>query len=479
MMSMPERGLSPEEVFRQLEAFKAHDVSWRAGKILTGIYDPGRETEAVVKQAYTNFLTENVLYPNLFPSLLQLENEVVRALADLLRGDADVVGNCTSGGTESIMLAVKAARDRARAEHPEIENPEIVLPQTAHPAFSKAAHYLGLKVVMTPFDLTSFRADPQAMRQAITPNTILLVASAPCYSHGVIDPIAEIAEIARERGVLLHVDACVGGIHLSLLRKAGYALADFDFSVPGVTSLSVDMHKYGYAPKNVSVILYRERALRRYAFFASADTTAYAVLNPTVLSSKSGGPLAGAWAALHYLGEQGYLEIVRAVTEATRAMIAGVNAMDDVYVLGKPDMCMFALASKTLNVFELDDEMTARGWTLQPQFRAGGGPANLHVSVHYATVEHVAEFLQALRDSIEAVKAHSSQDGGEIADLKAEVERLMQQPGPETFARIIALADLEPGRLPTSFARINTVLDALPDPLVSMLLIEYLNGLYS
>lgn len=477
-MPIPLQGLSSEELFHRLDMYKEHDVSWRAGRILTGIYDPGREAEAVVKEAYTRFLTENVLYPNLFPSLLQLENEVVRSLADLLQGDANVVGNCTSGGTESIMLAVKAARDRARVEHPEITSPEIVLPQTAHPAFHKAAHYLGLKTVVTSFDPRTFRAEPEAMRQAITPNTVLLVASAPCYSYGVVDPIEEIAAIAREHGLLFHVDGCVGGVHLSMLRKAGEPVPAFDFSVPGVTSLSVDMHKYGYAPKNISVILYRDRDLRRYALFASADTTSYAVLNPTVLSSKSGGPLAGAWAALNYLGEEGYIRIVREVTAATREMIAGIALMEDVYVLGEPNMCMFALASETLNVFELDDEMTARGWTLQPQFSAGGGPANLHVSVHYANVAHVAAFLEALRASIEAVKARNSTGANEIAALKAEVLRLMQNPGPETFARIAALADLEPGKMPSGFARINTVLDALPDPLVSALLLEYLNNLY-
>ncbi|HVU67141.1 MAG TPA: aspartate aminotransferase family protein [Ktedonobacteraceae bacterium] len=478
-MSIPAHGLPPEELFRRLDRYKAHDVAWRTGKILTGIYDPGRETESVVKEAYSRFLTENVLYPNLFPSLLQLENEVVRSLAELLRGDADVVGNCTSGGTESIMLAVKAARDKARLDHPAITSPEIVLPHTAHPAFHKAAHYLGLKTVVTPFSLEDYRAEPEAMRQAITPNTILLVASSPCYSHGVVDPIPAIAAIAREHHLLFHVDACVGGIHLSMLRKAGYDVPAFDFSVPGVTSLSVDMHKYGYAPKNVSVILYRNRELRRHAFFASADTTSYSVLNPTVLSSKSGGPLAGAWAALNSLGEDGYIRLVQAVTEATRQMIAGVNALEDVYVLGQPAMCMFALASNTLNVFELDDEMSARGWTLQPQFSAGGAPANLHVSVHYANVEHVAEFLAALQDSIAAVKARPHDAANDPQLLKAEVERLLQNPGPDTFARIVALADLEPGRLPNGFARINTVLDVLPDPVVSTLLLEYLNNLYS
>jgi len=478
-MSIPVRGLPSEELFRRLEAYKERDVSWRSGRILTGIYDPGRETEAVVKVAYSSFLTENVLYPNLFPSLLNLENEVVRSLAELLQGNEEVVGNCTSGGTESIMLAVKAARDKARQDHPEITTPEIVLPHTAHPAFHKAAHYLGLKTVVTPFSLEDFRAEPEAIRQAITPNTILLVASAPCYSHGVVDPIPAIAEIAREHKLLFHVDACVGGIHLSMLRKAGYTVPDFDFSIPGVTSISVDMHKYGYAPKNVSVILYYHRDLRRHAFFVSADTTSYSVLNPTVLSSKSGGPLAGAWAALNSLGEEGYVKIVGAVTEATQQMIKGVRALEEVYVLGQPDMCMFALASDTLNVFELDDEMTARGWTLQPQFSAGGAPANLHVSVHYANVEHAAEFLDALQASIAAVKARRSDTGNETQTLKAEVERLLQNPGPETFASIIALANLEPGHLPTSFARINTVLDVLPDPVVSTLLLEYINNLYA
>ncbi|QBD74847.1 aspartate aminotransferase family protein [Ktedonosporobacter rubrisoli] len=478
-MPIPAHGLPAEELFRRLEMYKERDVSWRAGKILTGIYDPGGETEAVVKEAYTRFLTENALYPNLFPSLLQLENEVVRMVVDLLQGDGEVVGNCTSGGTESIMLAVKSVRDKARVERPEISMPEIVLSQTAHPAFHKAAHYLGLKTIVTPFDLQSFRADPAAMRQAITPNTILLVASAPCYSHGVIDPISEIAEIAREHNLCFHVDACVGGIHLSLLRKAGYPIPPFDLSVPGVTSLSVDMHKYGYAPKNVSVILYRQRALRRYAFFASAETTSYSVLNTTVLSSKSGGPVAGAWAALNYLGEDGYLRIVREVSEATRQMLEGILELDDVYVLGEPAMCMFALASRTLNIFELDDEMTRRGWTLQPQFSAGGGPANLHVSVHYSTVGHVAEFLQALRESIATLKERGNAGAQEALALKAEVERLMAQPDAETFARIVALAGVEPGRLPSNFARINTVLDALPDSLVGTLLLEYLNSLYA
>lgn len=476
-MPIPARGLSKDDVLRALSAYKQHDVPWRDGKLFAGLYDPGAETEDVIKSAYNLFLTENALYPNYYPSLLQLENDVVRSVADLLNGDADVVGNCTSGGTESIMLAVKAARDRARAERPDILAPEMVLPQTAHAAFHKAAHYLGIKPVVTAFDLQDFRADLQAIRRAITPNTILIVASAPCYSHGVVDPIAQIAAIAREHDVLLHVDACVGGIHLAMMRKAGYAVPEFDFAVPGVTSISVDLHKYGYAAKNVSVLLYRDRSLRRYALFSSAATTGYAVINTTVLSSKSGGPLAGAWATLHYIGEDGYVQIVREVMDATQRLIEGINALGDLRVLGKPDMCLFAVASDTINVFELDDEMTRRGWALQPQFSAGGAPANVHLTINRSNVPHVEALLSDLRDSIAVVKAQSRL--GDVQALRAEVEQLMQQPGPETFARIAALAGITPGAMPQGYARINAVLDLLPDPAVDALLVEYLNSLYA
>jgi len=224
------------------------------------------------------------------------------------------------------------------------------------------------------------------MRAAITPNTVLLVASAPCYSFGVIDPIEEIAAIAVHHKLFLHVDACVGGIHLSIMRRSGTTLPAFDFSVPGVSSISADMHKYGYAAKNVSVLLYRNRELRRFALFANAQTTGYAVLNPTMLSSKSGGPLAGAWAALNFLGESGYRAIVGEVMATTARMLAGVRALPDLRILGQPQMCMFAIASDTLNIFRLDDAMARRGWSLQPQLSAGGVPATLHIAVTRSNV---------------------------------------------------------------------------------------------
>jgi sphinganine-1-phosphate aldolase len=477
-MSLSPSGLSSKEIAARLAAFRQHDVPWREGRLFAGLYDPGTAVEESIKEAYMAFLTENALYPNYFPSLLQLENEVIATLRDLLRGDETVVGNCTSGGTESILLAVKTARDHARATRPAIIAPELVLPRTAHAAFHKACHYLGVKPVIVEVNATTFRVEPAAMAAAITPNTIMLVASAPCYSHGTIDPVGAIAALAAEYGLLCHVDACVGGVHLSIMRRAGYAVPDFDWSVPGVTSISVDMHKYGYAAKNASALLYRNRELRRYALFSCASTTGYAVINTTVLSSRSGGPIAGAWAALHALGENGYREIVEAVMGATGRLIAGVEAFGrDLYLLGQPDMCLLTLASDTINVFALDDEMTARGWALQPQFSAGGSPPNLHLSINRSNVDHIDALLADLQGSVATLKDRTA--AFDPAALRARVEQLMSDPGPDTFAQIAALAGMAPGSMPTSFARINTVLDLLPDPVVDMLLVEYLNSIYS
>jgi glutamate/tyrosine decarboxylase-like PLP-dependent enzyme len=228
--------------------------------------------------------------------MLKLDTEVVRMVASLLRGDENVVGHVTTGSTESIILAVKTARDKARAEKPEIMYPEMVLAITAHASLHKAAHYLGIKPVVTAIDHQTFRANVDAMRAAFTPNTVLLVGSAPNYSQGVVDPITEIGQLALEQDIPCHVDGCVGGIHLAYMRKMGYAVPDYDFTVPGVPSLSADLHKYGYAAKGASVILYKNKDLRQYQIIACTDTTAYILINPTVLSTKRGGPLAGAWA---------------------------------------------------------------------------------------------------------------------------------------------------------------------------------------
>jgi len=475
-MQIPERGLSKEQVLGTLQAFKSRDMDWKSGKVYCYVYHPGEDSSQVVKEAYLSFLSENGLDPTVFPSMLKLETDVVRMVAGLLHGDEDVVGHLTTGGTESIILAVKTARDRARALYPEIAQPEMVLPRTAHASFHKAAHYLGVTPVVVEINPATFKVEVEAMRAAITKNTILLVASSPSYSQGMIDPIPEIGALAQEKNLLFHVDGCVGGIHLSFMRKLGYDVPDFDFSVPGVTSISADLHKYGYAAKGASTILYRSKEIRKYQIFACTDTTAYTLINPTVTSSKSGGPMAGAWAIMNYLGEAGFLDIVKSVQEATCKLIDGINAIHELEVLGEPAMCMFSFKSDAINVYQLADAMGKRGWYIQGQFSTPRTPRNLHVSVSYGTVGQTDAMLKDLAECVEEVKAMEPIDS---KGIRAMVGAALQSPDPEAaFGQLAASAGLAGTDLPEEMAFINEVLDALPTELCNDFLVNYFNDLY-
>lgn len=475
-MRIPQTGLSKQEILTTLNSFKSRDMDWKAGKVWCYVYNAGEDPAEVTKEAYLSFLTENGLDPTVFPSMLKLETDVVRAVINLLRGDSNAVGHLTTGGTESIMLAVKTARDKARAERPHIKEPEMVLPKTAHAAFHKAAHYLSVKPVLVDIDPATFKVRAEDMKKAITENTILLVASAPSYSQGVVDPIAEIGKIAEEKKLLFHIDGCVGGLHLSFMRKLGYAIPDFDFTVPGVTSISTDLHKYGYAAKGCSVIMYRSKEIRKYQIFACTDTTAYTLINPTVLSTKSGGPMAGAWAILNFLGEEGYMRIIKAVQEATKKLIDGINSIDGLQVLGEPAMCMFSFKSDVINVYQLADEMSKRGWYIQGQFSTPLTPRNLHVSVNYGTAPNVDALLKDLRECVEIVKGMTPIDSDAI---KAMVGAALQGPDPEAaFGQLAASAGLTGTDLPTEMAFINEVMDALPDEICNMFLVNYFNDLY-
>ncbi len=475
-MRIPEKGRPKEEIFAELASFKAHDLDWRSGRVWAYVYDPGDEIREVIHRAYTMFLAENALDPTVFPSLLRLETEVVRMVASLLHGDENVVGHLTTGGTESNMLAVKTARDWARAHRPEITQPEMVLPITAHASFHKAAHYLCVKPVVVGVNPHTFQVEPEAVRAAITPNTILVVASAPNWSHGVIDPISEIAEIAQENNVLFHVDACVGGLYLPFLRRIGYPVPDFDFAVPGVTSISADLHKYGYAAKGASVILYRSRELRRYQIFACVETTAYAFVNSTILSSRSGGPIAGAWAALNYLGEEGFLRIVRTVQEATERLIHGINAIPELRVLGKPAMSLFSFTSDHIHVFQLADAMARRGWYIQAQPSTPFTPRSLHISVNYGNAHRVDALLRDLQEAVEEVKRETPID---TENVRAMVDGALRSPNPhEAFQQLMEIVGIKGNQLPEELALIHEILDVLPDPVADALLIDYFNGLY-
>jgi sphinganine-1-phosphate aldolase len=329
--------------------------------------------------------------------------------------------------------------------------------------------------VVVPFDDCSYQADLGAMANAINKNTILLAASAPNYSHGVVDPVAEIAALAAENGLLCHVDACIGGMQLAFMRQLGYDVPPFDFTVPGVTSLSVDPHKYGYSAKGSSVILYRNRELRRHQIYANLSTTSYAIINPTIQSTKSGGPLAATWAMMHYFGQEGYREAAGEVAEAAKAIIAGVREIPDLKILGEPDMSLLAISSDTINAFQLADVMKKKGWYLQPQFSRSGRPS-IHLTVAWSNVPHVEQLLADLKTAVEETKQLDELDPQVVQE---QIAMLLAGLSIEEAAEsLYQLAGIDGEELPQEMAFVNTVLNALPPQVSEHMLSEYFNNLF-
>ncbi|MEO6204195.1 MAG: aspartate aminotransferase family protein [Mycobacteriales bacterium] len=475
-MTLPTTGMQRDAVFAQLQEYRKGDLPARGGRTFAYVYDAGRpEVDEVAHQAYSAFMDVNGLDPTVFPSLLRLENEVVGMTARHLGGDESTVGSFTSGGTESILLAVKAARDGAG-----VAAPEMVLPVTAHAAFQKAAHYFGIKPVLVDVDPMTFRADVDAIRAAINDNTILLVASAASYAHGVIDPVTEIAALGLERGIRCHVDGCIGAWLLPYFRRLGADIPAFDLTVPGVTSLSVDLHKYAYAAKGASVLLFSSQAMRRPSYYACADWTGYTMVNATVQSTKSGGPVAAAWAVLNLVGDEGYLELARKTLSATRRLIEGATVIPGLRVLGDPEMALVAMASTdpAVNVFVVCDEMAARGWYVQAQLGYRGLPASIHLTVT-ASSEALIDAL--LADLTACVDVARTKGGGADPEMLAAVATLDPDSLPDdVLGTLLPLAGLEPGGgLPEQMAPINALMEAMPPRLRERLLVEYLGLLFT
>lgn len=475
-MKLPEKGQSKEEIAKRLESFKEHDVDWRSGRVFGYVFDPGKEAMEVGKQAYMQFLTENALDFTSFPSLFNFEKELVEMAVTHLNGGPEAVGNFTNGGTESIILAVKSARDYARKYRPEIQQPEMILPITAHAAFHKAARYLNVKIVPTGVD-TEFRADVNEIQKAITPNTILIVGSAPSYAHGVIDPIAKMAAVAKEHKILFHTDACVGGFMLPFFKQLGEPVPAFDFSVPGVTSISMDLHKYAYAHKGASLILYRDRELRKHQIFACSHWTGYTIINNAVLSSRSGGPMAAAYAVLNFLGEAGYLAIARRKIAATKRLLEGIAGHKDLRLMAKPDFCMFSFTSDTISVFHLIDQMNAKGWYIQPALSYGPSKHNIHLSINNSNVEWVEAFLKDLYETIETVRPIKFGEMGAALKkefAKTDVDAMTDQ----EINQLLEFAAIGGKGFPKQLAEINEMLDAVPAKLRERIVIEYTNSIF-
>lgn len=480
---LPENGLDPETILATLREYRTRDLPDKGGTTTAYVYDAGIDGLAGLGvDAYAVAQPVNGLDPTAFPSYAAVENDIVAAALELFGGGVEGgVGTMTSGGTESCGLAVLGARERWRARHRQPHGrATIVLPTTAHPAFLKAAHLFDLDVVAVPVDPVTHKARPSAMADAIDDRSAIVVVSCPSYAHGVIDPVAEVAAAAADRDVPCHVDACIGW-PVPFIR-ADEGATPIDLAVPGVTSISTDLHKYGYTPKGCSVLLHRSDDYRRHHYFATTDWAGYPVVNPTLLSTRPGGPPAVAWAILHRIGRQGYRELALSARRTTLAMAAGVAAIPGLRTIAPPEATLVAWTdgggSDDPDVRVVADEMAARGWTLGVQ-PAHDGPPSIHVSVSAVLAPKVERFLADMRASVEAASAVGRVEPD--PDLVAAGAGLdMEALTPELVDGLLRLAGLDQpaGGLPERMAPVNALLDAVPGPLVERLLVEVVLRVY-
>lgn len=420
---LPGEGVDRDEILEMMEEFKRLEASrWEDGYVSGAVYNGNPGHIDFMNRVYAINSQSNPLHPEIWPSTSKFDAEVVAMTAGMLSADQapqEIVGTVSSGGTESILLAMKTYRDWAR-DTKGITEPEIVAPTTAHAAFTKAGDYFGIKVVRIPVR-EDFRADVSATREAINDNTIVLVGSAPPFPHGIVDPIEELSGLSLEHGIGFHTDACLGGFILPWAEKLGYDIPPFDFRLPGVTSISVDTHKYGYAAKGTSVILYRGSDLRHYQYFSLADWPGGFYASPTFAGSRPGALIAAAWAAMVSMGEQGYLDAARRILETARWINHQLQEIEEIEVIGEPPF-MVAFRSKTLNIYQILEYMTERGWGLSGLHL----PPSAHLCV---TLRHTQEgvkerFVEDMQSAVQFVQAHpQAADGlGPVYGMAAAVE---------------------------------------------------------
>jgi glutamate/tyrosine decarboxylase-like PLP-dependent enzyme len=405
---IPETGSARTEILREMEAMQAQEEAhWQDGFVSGAVYHGDAEHIEFLNRVYALNSQSNPLHADVWPSATKFEAEIVAMTADMLGGAGqEICGTVSSGGTESILLAMKAYRDWAR-EKKGITKPEMILPVSAHAAFDKASQYFNIKPVRIPFD-KNYRADVEAAKKALTRNTIVIVGSAPSFPHGAIDPIEELSELARQHGIGFHTDACLGGFVLPWAEKLGYPVPSFDFRLPGVTSISADTHKYGYAAKGTSVILYRSRELLHYQYYTASEWPGGLYFSPTFAGSRSGALSAACWAALTSIGAQGYLSATKKILETAEAVKNGIRQIPELRLLGDP-LFVVAFASDSLDIYKVLEEMTRKGWSLNGLHK----PSCVHLCV---TLRHTQpgvakRFIQDLGAAVAHVKAHPEEKG--------------------------------------------------------------------
>jgi sphinganine-1-phosphate aldolase len=384
-MQIPEQGRSKDDILAELESMRGNDVRWQDGKTFGMIYDGGPSVHELVDAIAPLYVHENALNTLAFPSLGRMQSEVVSMVADMLHGPEGAAGFMTSGGTESILMAVKSARERGRKER-DITAPEMIVPESAHAAFHKAAYYFGLKLHKVAVR-DDWRADPDATADLVNENTVLLVGSAPAYPQGVIDPIPELAAIAADADANFHTDACMGGFVLPFMEMLGYDVKPWDFRVPGVTSISADLHKLGYVPKGASVIVHRSKALRAYQTFVFDGWLGGFYASPNMQGTRPGLPMALSWAV-----------------NTRERLVEGVRAVPGLTVLGEPEAHLVAITvapgfEDTLDIFAVGDALVKRGWFHDRQ----APPDSLHATVSAQNAPGIEQYLRDLQDCVDEV----------------------------------------------------------------------------
>lgn len=411
---MPATGVATHEVLDRLEGYRGGDLRWKDGRAFSLAYFAGPEAYELAVETQKRFSSENALNMDAFPSLRALTTEVVGTVCSLLGGDDQTVGVFTSGGTESILTAVKGAKEWGRSRG--VHRPRMILPTTAHAAFSKAADYFDVEALRIPVG-ADYRADPHAMAAAVDQDTILLVASAPAYPQGVIDPIDEIGRLAQDHDLLFHVDACMG-FTLPWLERLGLLTKPWNFAVPGVTSMSCDLHKFGYTAKGASVLAHRSKELRRHQTFITSDWLGGLYGSAALLGTRSGGSLAAAWAVFQHLGEDGYLRLTEQAFRARERIQGGLAAIDGIAVRGAPEATILAFGAPTngpigaavcgtdgrapIDIYAVADRLWADGgWYCDRQTP----PDSLHCTVNAVHLNVADEFVAAVKSAVEAQRA--------------------------------------------------------------------------
>lgn len=399
MRRFPETGTHWSELKHHLEAIRHGDVDWRRGRAALHMYYAGDDVLDVAHQAFEMFIDANALAPRAFPSVARMEREVIEATLALLGASENAGGSLTSGGTESILLAMKAARDYTHAQRAVNGQLEVVMPRSAHPAFDKAAHFLGMKSVRVAVG-PDFRADPERISAAINDRTAMLVASAPSLPYGLIDPIPEVAAIADERNLWLHVDACIGGFLAPFVKKLGYEIPEFDFRIRGVRSISADLHKYGYAAKGASALLYCDEEFHRFQFSEMSDWPKGTYRTPSMSGTRSGGAIAAAWAVMNYLGEDGYISLARRVMRTRQRLFVGIRTTPGLALIGEPHLATFAYTSHDVDILAVADELEHGGWYISRLAE----PRGIHQMISLAHETVVDEYVGDLNRAVERVE---------------------------------------------------------------------------